>query len=262
MRTVAAKLTAEGVPTTNGKPWNENYLANRLIKNPIYYGARRNGGQLETEELVSATTWQQANAALKTRARPGRDASVRDKALLAPICGECYGQPRGGCLDGRSPMYRIYGGKVSNRQPYYRCSGHGPQRKGCGFMILVSEADDLVTCLMLQDEHEHQERVFVAGDDKSDEIARLREKAMDAYREGNKPLFRNLDAQADELEEQNRNRTKPHWEKERTGEAEGDYFGALDLEQQRQYLASKQVFLFRGYADVQDPDMGGEDPWL
>ena len=259
LRDIAAWLTVEGVPTTTGGIWNEGYLCNRLIKNPVYYGARRNGGQLETEWLVSATTWQQANAALRSRVRPGRDASVRAKALLAPVCGECYGKPREGCADGISPMYRISTGK--DRVPYYRCSGHGPQRKGCGFMILVSDADGIVTNVMLQDEHWHEDRVFIAGDDRSDQIAKLREKAMDAYRDGDKARFRALDAEADELEEMPR--VKPHWEKEKTSESEGDYFAALNPAQQRQYLASKQVILCRDYADIQEREpYEREDPWL
>ena len=92
---------------------------------------------------------------------------------MAPVCGECYGKKREGCADGISPMYRVYGGYGENRQPYYRCTGHGPQRKGCGFMITVAEADDIVTGDMLQDENEHEDREFVPGDDKSDPIPRV-----------------------------------------------------------------------------------------
>jgi site-specific DNA recombinase len=150
LRKIAAWLTAEGVPTyTGGAVWNEGYLGTRLIKNPAYYGARRNAGQLEIEALVSASMWQEANAALKSRIRPGRAASVNDKALLAPICGECHGKPREGCADGISPMYRVYSGNGEARKPCYRCTGHGPQRKGCGFMIETSQLDEWVTDGML-----------------------------------------------------------------------------------------------------------------
>ena len=175
IRSIAAWLTAEGVPTTTGGIWHEGYLSNRLIKNPVYYGARRNAGQLETEALVSASKWQQANAALKSRVRPGRAAIVHDKAMLAPVCGECYGKHREGCADGISPMYRIFTGK--GRVPYYRCTGHGPQRKGCGFMIAVSEADQRFTKKMLSKDDPHYDRVLIAGDDHADKIAELIERS-------------------------------------------------------------------------------------
>lgn len=256
LRSIAEWLTAEKVPTRFGGIWNEGYLCNRLIKNPVYYGARRNAGQLETEALVSATTWQQANAALRSRVRPGRDASVRDKALLAAICGECYGVIRDGCVDGKSPMYRVFTGK--DRVPYYRCSGHGPQRKGCGFMITVAEADLLVTVNEIDTGDLHIEPVFVAGDDRSDEIAKLREKAMDAYREGDKARFRELDAEADELEELPR--VKPHWESVETNQTEGDYFAALNLDQRREYLTKLEIVLSRQGAVV--GKRGLKDPWL
>jgi DNA invertase Pin-like site-specific DNA recombinase len=254
---IAAWLTAEGVPTTQGKPWNEGYLCNRLIRNPVYYGARRNAGKLETEALVSASTWQEANAAVKTRARPGRDASVRPKALLAPICGECKGVIRQGCPDGISPMYRVYGGYGKNRQPYYRCSGHGPQRKGCGFMITVGEADASVTSVMLDDGKPHPERVFIPGDDKSDEIAKLRERGASAMREGNYTVATDCMGKAAELE--SLPRVKPHWEISETDQAEGDFFGSLDLDQRRDYLVSRDVVLSR--ARVVISLRGLEDPW-
>jgi DNA invertase Pin-like site-specific DNA recombinase len=263
MRKIAVWLTAEGVPTTNGKPWNEGYLATRLIKNPIYYGERRNAGQLETEALISASTWQQANAAVKSRVRPGRATSAREKAMLAPICGECKGVVRDGCPDGRSPIYRVYGGNGENRQPYYRCTGHGPQRKGCGFMIAVAKADAMAINDRMQDEHWHKERVFVAGDDLSDRIIKLREKAMDAYRDNDKVRFRELDAQADELEDLNKTRKKPGYEYIDTYESEGDYFAALNPDQQREYFASKEVILSRDGVEIQEPELPErKDPWL
>ena len=154
MRAIAVRLTEASVPTMNGRPWNESFLA-RLIANPVYYGERRNGGELETEALVSATTWQEANAAVRLRARPGRTASVHEKALLKPVCGECLGVTRDGCLDGRSPMYRNDGGYGEHRQSYYRCSGHGPQKKGCGTNLPMAKADADVVAVMLDNGDMH-----------------------------------------------------------------------------------------------------------
>lgn len=256
LRSIAAWLTAEGVPTANGKPWNEGYLGNRLIRNPVYYGVRRNGGQLETEDLVSASTWQQANAALRSRVRPGRDASKLPKALLKPICGECYGQPREGCADGLSPMHRVLA--TEDRAGYYRCYGHGPQRKGCGFMILVSEADDDLTAVMLADGDWHKERVFVAGDDRSDDIAKLRERGADLFRDGDYAGAAECGRQATELE--SAPRVRPHWETTETNLTEGEYFKALDPSQRREYLASREIILSRD--SVRIGLHGRKDPWL
>jgi DNA invertase Pin-like site-specific DNA recombinase len=251
LRDIAAWLTAEKVPTTTGGIWNEGYLGTRLIKNPVYYGARRNGGQLETEALISASTFQQANAALKSRIRPGRDASVRDKALLAPVCGECKGVIRDGCLDGISPMYRVYGGYGEARKPYYRCTGHGPQRKGCGFMIPVSELDEWVIDGILDNHDWHTDRVFIAGDDQSDKIAKLRERGADLFRQGDYAGAAECGRQATELE--TAPRVKPHWDTVITDQSEADYFAAMDLSQRREYLASLRVVAYRDEVRVESP---------
>jgi DNA invertase Pin-like site-specific DNA recombinase len=229
---IAAWLTAEGVPTTTGGIWSEGYLCQRLIKNPVYYGARRNAGELVTEELVGATTWQEANAAVVTRARPGRGASTREKALLNPICGQCYGKPREGCLDGISPMYQT--------GDYYRCYGHGAQRKGCGFMILMSELDEIVTESMLGNQQPHSERVFIAGDDQSDEIAKLRERGAELFRTGDYAAAAECATQATELE--SAPRVRPHWEDRVTDQTEAEYFAGMDLGQRREYLMSHRIF--------------------
>ena len=55
LREIAKWLDAEGVRTMSGKPWNEAYIGNRVIKNPTYYGKRPNAGSLEIEALVTPT---------------------------------------------------------------------------------------------------------------------------------------------------------------------------------------------------------------
>src|SRR5215470_3123786 len=102
LRDIAEWLTGEGA---GGKVWHEHYLSLRLIKNPVYYGQRRNAGQLETEALVSYSVWQQANAALASRVRPGRSTSKNEKALLSPTCSNPHCDATG---KHPSPMYRIH----------------------------------------------------------------------------------------------------------------------------------------------------------
>lgn len=256
LRTVAAWLDAEKVRTTNGKPWNEGYLGNRLIKNPVYYGQRRNAGQLETEGLVSYSTWLDANAKLASRAKPGRSTVVRDKAMLAPVCGnpECnatgsscaeHSSRDGNCPDclskHPSPMYRVYGGYGAARKPYYRCTGSGPRRTGCGNMLPLSELDEIVTETMLSDHvNEHVEKVFIPGNDRSGEIGKLRQQAMDAYASGDKALFLKLDAKADELAALPS--VAPHWEDKKTGITRGAHFAALDATGRREYISHQIVW--------------------
>ena len=156
-------------------------------------------------------------------------------------------------------MYRILGGK--NRMAYYRCTGHGPQRKGCGYMILMSEADDEVMAQMLSDSGRHVERVFIPGDNKSDEIARLRERGAELFRTGDYAGAAECATQATELE--NAPRRKPEWKTVRTSQSEGEYFASLDPAQQREYLATLKIVLpFRGMARDLRMRPGDEDPWF
>lgn len=192
LREVAAWLDAEGA---SGGPWDDRAVL-RLVSNPIMYGHRLNAGNLETEALVSYSTWQAARAALESRAKPGRGTVVRPKALLSPVCGnpECNATGKH-----PSPLYRQFSKATHG---YYRCNGRGPRAKGCGLMIRCEVLDSIVTEAMRDDlvDNFHVERVFVPGDDRSDQIGKLREQAADAYRKGDKAKFRELDERADELE--------------------------------------------------------------
>lgn len=237
---VAAWLTAEGVPTQYGGAWNEATISTRLVKNPAYYGQRRNSGNLKTEALVTYDVWLAANNAVSQRGRPGRDTSVRPKALLSPACGNP------GCdATGKhpSPMYRNYSGKPGERVPYYRCTGSGPQRKGCGNMILTAELDDIVTAAMAEDAAAHIERIFIPGDDRSGEIGRLRQQAMDAYASNDKQLFLKLDAKADELAAIPG--SAPRWVERDTCTTRAEHFAGLDPEARREYLRRCSVVAYK-----------------
>jgi DNA invertase Pin-like site-specific DNA recombinase len=238
--TVARWLTAEDVRTLRGARWNEGYIGNTLVKNPIYYGARRNGGQLETEGAVSFAVWQEANAVLASRPRVGRSTVARPKPLVKPLCGACYGQERDGCPSGRSPMYVTTTGRATSRKAYFRCAGHGPQRKGCGGnMVPVADLDAVVTDAVLAARRKHIDRSFVPGDDRSDEIARLRERGSEALRKGDYNAATAAMREAAEMESQPR--VAPHWETRETEQSEADYFASLNQDQQRDYFARCEI---------------------
>lgn len=250
LRAIARWLDAEGVRTMSGKPWNEYYIGNHVIKNPTYYGKRPNAGNLEVEAIVTPTVWQQASESLNSRYRPGRSTTKQEKALLKPVCGACYKQKRDGCLSGKSPMYRIFS-QYGSKGPgyYYRCAGQGPQRKGCGApMIAVDELDMTVTDAMLEDNSSHIERVFVPGDNRADQIAGLRESGVGAMRKGDYAAATAAMQQAAELEAMPV--VRPHWERKFTDQTEGDYFGSLDAAAQREYLSKHEITAQAGDEDM------------
>lgn len=235
-RRIAEWLESEGVPTAEGRAWNEGFIG-KLIKNPIYYGQRRNGGTIETEALVSATTWQEANAVIASRPRPGRGTTRREKVLFTPYCGACYGVVRDGCASGKSPMYRV---AVNGGYTYYRCSGDGPQRKGCGApYIPVSDLETVVTDAKASDLMPHYERVFIAGDTLSDEIAAIAQRGSDAMLRGDLTEAQACMATMAELRSQPR--VAPHWESRETGMTEADYFASLTRDERREYLSRSEI---------------------
>jgi hypothetical protein len=126
-------------------------------------------------------------------------------------------------------------GATNGRYPVYRCFGHGPQRKSCRAEVPVNMLDSAVIRMLSRDTRPHTEMVFVPGDDHADEISRLRQRAMDAYRRNDKAEFRQLDEQADELESQPS--VRPHWDEvERDHLTRGQYFLGLNSDSQREYL--------------------------
>ena len=239
LRTVAAWLAAEGVTTMHGGDWHEGTIGMRLVKNPVYYGERRGGGNLETEALVSPTVWHEANAALTTRARYQNMPAPHGKPLLLPVCGHPSCNATG---DGPSPMYRVHGGRGASRRAYYRCSGTGAQRRGCGApMIQAAELDDIVHEAMLSDFTMHRERVFVAGDDHADAIRKLR-LALDTAtsRSESNALWDQIET----LEAQPQ--SAAYWDLIETPETEAEFYDKLTPDQRRAYLTRKVV---RAYKD-------------
>jgi site-specific DNA recombinase len=135
-------LDAEGVKPTSGTRWWPKSLG-ELIRNPTYRGQRceqdpktkRYGRMLhKCEPIVDAATWKRANDNLDARPKRGKvyakDRAMLSGALRCPVCDD-------------SPMYPIKAGR-GNTHLYYRCSGRGPQRKGCGLMVQAAKVDAAV----------------------------------------------------------------------------------------------------------------------
>lgn len=142
-RTIATWLDSEAVRPTKGGNWNEDVIR-RLIRNPTYCGRRLGGNDaplLTLEAVVSVAVWVKANEALRNRPHRGpRSPRVNPvKPMLASLK----------CLRCDSPMWRIHAGSRDRDNYYYRCAGSGPQRKGCGNMVVLARLETKVACHML-----------------------------------------------------------------------------------------------------------------
>jgi hypothetical protein len=135
-----------------GRTFHPRVIA-AMIRNTSYMGQRRDasGTIVHTfPELVSGDLWRRANANLDARpsARRGqRNDLTTGAALLSGLvfCGNpsCSAGPD-------SPMYKILSQRGTERIAYLRCSGRGAQRKGCGCMVPMADADALMNWNMNQ----------------------------------------------------------------------------------------------------------------
>lgn len=242
IRQLAAWLTAEGVSPERGNAvWSESWI-NGMVRNPIYRGERRNGGSIEVEALVSAQVWETAGAILAGRATGGRGTTVHEKALLQPVCWACYGQSREGCASGVSPMYRLYMGKGRHRRPYYRCTGAGAGRKGCGTALIpVDELDARVIEWFSRSTQPHMRRTFNAGRNVAEGIAALNKRISDAVAVLDYATVATLSAEAEALK--NAEDARPSWTITPSDQTMGQHFAGLDAEGQRAYISEGRLIL-------------------
>jgi hypothetical protein len=94
------------------------------------------------EAIVSRKTQRQAIEALAQREKRGPRGNPEARAMLkgAITCPNCDD----------SPMYRTTGRLAGGRQDYYRCYGRGPQRQGCGNMIVMDAVDAAVNKIIAE----------------------------------------------------------------------------------------------------------------
>jgi DNA invertase Pin-like site-specific DNA recombinase len=172
---IAAWLDSEEVPTAarlaaekHGKAhtaggWHPRVIG-AIIRNTTYMGYRRSeAGKLllRCEAIVDSGTWKQANEALAGRPKRGPVVD-RNRALCSSVlfCADCGGE---------SPMYKIRSG--GREITYYRCTGRGSSRKGCGNNIRVEVVDSLVCDAMETLNAPVMRQVFTPGNDHSAELA-------------------------------------------------------------------------------------------
>jgi len=119
-----------------------------IVRNPVYKRVQEYAGH-KCPPLVPAALWRLANESLDTRPQRRSGGRRTEGALLKGIifCPRC-----------NSPMLRNDGGS-------YRCSGRGPQRKGCGNMVRLEAVDSVVDRWMSVWDEEVTVPVLVAGTD-------------------------------------------------------------------------------------------------
>jgi DNA invertase Pin-like site-specific DNA recombinase len=233
-RTIAAWLDVEQVPPKRGNSWHEGSVR-KLIHNRVYAGRWQNENRTETlvycEPVVSANTWDRANAALSNRPHRG-PVNENNRPMLANLkCNRCED----------SPMFRI---RLKSRNGkfyyYYRCTGRGAKRKGCGNMVPFHATEQVIHAVItiLTDEP-HQTRYWVEGTNWDSEISNVKQDMREAIEAEQFGRMSGLQEQLTEL--RNREVVKGHWEYEDTGITVGEYFHGLDYAGQREYLKTRDI---------------------
>lgn len=168
-------------------PWWPAMLM-RLIRHPAYSGryyVKRTDdatGKVVTyihscEAIVSRKTQREAIAALANREKRGPRGSDETRAMLKGIitCPHCE----------NSPMYRMTGRLAGGRAEYYRCYGRGPQRKGCGNMVIMDDVDRAVNKIIAEwFAIPVVRRVRIKGHDWSEEIDTVKDAIRDLGSQG------------------------------------------------------------------------------
>ena len=168
----------------------------------------------------------------------GRTATVAPKALLVPLCGNPDCDATGVKEGVASRMYRFFSPYKHGKVAVYRCTGSGPQRKGCGApCISCDDLDALVLNLSeYWDSRPYVTQVFVPGNDVGAEIEVLKDKLAQAVtRQETNEIWDAIEA----LEAQGS--ILSHWESVDSGMTEGEHLRSLDLEGRREYLAHKEI---------------------
>jgi DNA invertase Pin-like site-specific DNA recombinase len=228
LRTIAAWLDSEGVPTPRGNNrWHESSVR-CIIRNRVYAGSyyTRSGVFIQKcEAVVRPSVWDRANQALKTR--PKRGPVAVSRPMLAGLrCARCG-----------ASMYRI---KNSSQNYFYRCFGNGPQRKGCGNMVGYDVTEFIVASqIFVHSAEPHRIRTWIEGVNWDDEISDVKQAIREAAEAERFEELPELQAQLAEL--RGRESTPGHYDFTETDKTVGEYFWTLDADGKRKYLATRDI---------------------
>ena len=229
LMTVAKWLDSQGAKPSQAKSWSPKSVA-KIIRTRTYTGKRiGSDGRilLEVEPLVDAKLWTQANHRLD-HAPVGRRAPISERTAL--LTGVLF------CANCLAPMYRIHPSRMVHQ---YRCSGHHPQRKGCGYLADLELTDQRVTSMLESATEPWTELQLVKGENHDIELAAVKLELADLPNRG-------LSRQKEQTErerlwaEEDRLGDLPNvadeWKPVETGETVGTHYAGLDFEGKRRML--------------------------
>ena len=232
-REIAAWLDAEGVPPKRGDRWNEGTIR-KMLHNRVYAGRWQTEDKKQTlarcEAVIPANIFDHAQSVLKRHAHRGP--AKQDRPMLANLrCNRCQD----------SPMFRIRLRSRSGKSYYYyRCTGRGAQRRGCGNMTPYTLTEDIVSSLIAMTTNEpHKTRTWVEGTHWDAEISDVKQDIREAVEAEQFDKLPALQATLEDL--RSRETVKGHWEYEDTGLTVGAYFSGLDDEGKREYLKTRDI---------------------
>jgi Recombinase/Recombinase zinc beta ribbon domain len=234
-------------------PWWPTRLAD-LIRSPVYRGhywmtrAERDPvtgtvvwsekWEHSCEALIDARRFRLANEALAGREKRGPRGEPQTRAMLkgAIKCPDCEGSSMNKLTCRASSKYG--GGTYT----YYRCSGTGSRRKGCGNMVRMEVVDAAVDEIMATTFRVPVKRlILVKGTDYQDQLEEIsyRIRALDPDVMSDEQFdeqVRRLRAERDRLKALPAEPDR--WEEQLTGEVYSDIYQALPASERGAWLTS------------------------
>jgi len=198
-----------------------------IIRRETYKGRHHHGADVLTvPAIVSAELWRRANDRLTgtTRGRRGRSEG-RQQALLTSVlyCGPCHDRGI------ESPMYR------SGNGSYYRCTGTGPKRRGCGNMIQLDQVEYQAVTHLAADRRKRTITISVA-DSRADRIESARDALQDAMNARPMDAARVAALAAEVAQIEAEAPTGPTSRTIETGETIGQHWQGLGRDERRAWL--------------------------
>ena len=248
LASIAKWLDSEGVKPVSGKRWWPKSIGD-ILRCTTYTGRRQDASGktiLRVEALVDSVTFRLAGEALDSRPKRG-PTNAANASLLSGylLCYRCD----------NSPMYRVMcGGARGAKSAYYRCSGRGTQRKGCGNMVRADAADELMNAVMSGLTRPEIDETLVPGHDHAAELEDIKLEMRElAARDLTDAQY---DAELARLRaERDRLASLPsipdRWERRPTGRTYGEAWQSLDLAGRRAWL--RDLARFTVYGDKYEP---------
>ena len=235
LRTIAEWLDSEGIPSPKGNAhWSESTIR-WTIRQRAYAGrllSPQGMSIAKCEAVVPPDVFDRANQALNTR--PSRGPMNENRPLLANLrCARCED----------SPMYRVrIKGRTGKFYFYYRCTGRGAQRKGCGNMVPYDDLEEIVHAwITLVTDAPHQTREWIDGESYDNDISDVKQDIREVVETEQFDKLPELQAKLAELRDKQQHATQGHYERHDTGLTVGQYFHSLDHTGQREYLKTRDI---------------------